>query len=800
MSTLPLTAIPGGPQNRIPGTARRSVPSSSSTTNGDGGDYSKYAKRRGQQSQKMRRALLLLIVSLLLLGFTLWHIGAFDGYQDHRHPHGPHGTHPHPSTAKDKNKGAYGGGANGGSGGSSRERDDASDGDDSENDNDNDNDKNGQQRRRPHHHHRHNNHEGHEHQEDHQHEQHRRRRQHVQRQQDDATDLNPEEEEDGRNNKLGQEVSAEEDDEHQKRRQQEERHRQWQRHRHEQNEEEQKDEWGAEILAEGEKRMNNAADHHRSAAEEVENSNNDGGNFLFSNSGNSKKKNQRRHLEQQRQEQSNMSLKDQLDDLNHRIHNNEDRGTVWTRMDLVPSLSSSHHNFRNIIKPLLEITHAGKRPQRFFRVSRRSVAADNNQRRQHTKTRNKEGDDGENLNDMLMAWERHDEETSGHQRNIRDDFVDYTKHIYRYPEKLVEPPSSLGDYPKLMPLKDIMATWPQDEIDHPPNPIEEVLIHFDFNNHDDMKAAEAFREAKLPFKVTNVPEVVTAGIKWTDEYVSKHFDTHEGGVMTEGNAQESPSNFFSWFQPTAWNVEEMGIPPTRNNNWSYAQWARHARYADRVGLSENRPHFYWQSNAEKEERHLDPKHWTFISKDLPSFSSTTENFFLFEPEQQKGIQCRFGERGVTAATHFDGGRNMVAMITGAKRYILSPPRECFRLGIVTTKGNAVYRHSALNFGHISKMDDPDMPEEEREWMEYAGHSMALSTVLKAGEVLYIPSHWFHYITSLQKSAQCNVRSGVDKKGDEIFGGLADVTDHCIPGEDRVNDLQPRNAASRRQGF
>ena len=29
--------------------------------------------------------------------------------------------------------------------------------------------------------------------------------------------------------------------------------------------------------------------------------------------------------------------------------------------------------------------------------------------------------------------------------------------------------------------------------------------------------------------------------------------------MTEGNAQESPSNFFSWFQPTAWNVEEMGI-------------------------------------------------------------------------------------------------------------------------------------------------------------------------------------------------------------------------------------------------
>lgn len=87
----------------------------------------------------------------------------------------------------------------------------------------------------------------------------------------------------------------------------------------------------------------------------------------------------------------------------------------------------------------------------------------------------------------------------------------------------------------------------------------------------------------------------------------------------------------------------------------------------------------------------------------------------------------------------------------------------------------------LNFGHLNHMDDPTMPKEEREWMETAGKSMALSTVLKAGEVLYIPSHWFHYITSLQKSAQCNVRSGIDLDGDEVFGGEVDVTDRCVPG-------------------
>ena len=37
----------------------------------------------------------------------------------------------------------------------------------------------------------------------------------------------------------------------------------------------------------------------------------------------------------------------------------------------------------------------------------------------------------------------------------------------------------------------------------------------------------------------------------------------------------------------------------------------------------------------------------------------------------KGIQCRFGMRGVIAEAHYDGGRNMVAMLKGAKRYARS---------------------------------------------------------------------------------------------------------------------------------
>ena len=128
---------------------------------------------------------------------------------------------------------------------------------------------------------------------------------------------------------------------------------------------------------------------------------------------------------------------------------------------------------------------------------------------------------------------------------------------------------------------------------------------------------------------------------------------------------------------------------------------------------------------------------------------------------------------------------VVAMIRGAKRYILSPPNQCSKLGIFTQKQSPIYRHSLLNFGHIQYLHQDGnnsgaagMSPEERAWLERAATAQSVETVLKQGEVLYIPSHWFHYIISLQKSAQCNVRSGIDKEGNPRFGGRRQV-EECV---------------------
>jgi hypothetical protein len=138
----------------------------------------------------------------------------------------------------------------------------------------------------------------------------------------------------------------------------------------------------------------------------------------------------------------------------------------------------------------------------------------------------------------------------------------------------------------------------------------------------------------------------------------------------------------------------------------------------------------------------------FIETDLPSFSSNENNFFVFDFDRNKGIQCRFGMRGVIAESHYDGGRNMVVMVRGNKRYIINPPSECKSLGIIRERQHPSFRHSLIDWSDV------------RQSREHGFDGVkAIDTIVRQGEVLYIPSYWFHYIISLQFSAQCNSRSG-----------------------------------------
>jgi hypothetical protein len=85
---------------------------------------------------------------------------------------------------------------------------------------------------------------------------------------------------------------------------------------------------------------------------------------------------------------------------------------------------------------------------------------------------------------------------------------------------------------------------------------------------------------------------------------------------------------------------------------------------------------------------------------------------------------------------------------GERRYFLSHPKNCPNLALFP-KNHPSGRHTAVDWS------DPDLDE----YPEFAD-GLVNEVVLQAGDVLYLPTHWFHHIVSLDLNWQCNSRSGI----------------------------------------
>mmetsp|Transcript_25690 Transcript_25690/g.42865 ORF Transcript_25690/g.42865 Transcript_25690/m.42865 type:complete len:384 (+) Transcript_25690:109-1260(+) len=300
---------------------------------------------------------------------------------------------------------------------------------------------------------------------------------------------------------------------------------------------------------------------------------------------------------------------------------------------------------------------------------------------------------------------------------------------------LVETPPIAENMP-FTSLYNIVDKW---NPDHPeiPSDFKETLQHFDYGNIEERAMAEKFRNAELPFKLFNVTDFNDVANLWTDDYLSHQFSTKRSN-----HVEQSKNNHFMF-----WKQHKKGRsgfkPPTKVIGMKFDEWLVKAKDADKNGLDANSPHFYFMSSAPPRDHGR-----TFISRDLKLFSTTKNNFFITDVKQNKGIQCRFGMRGVIAESHYDSGRNMVAMLKGEKRYILTPPWSCKQIGIINDKKHPSYRHSVIDWSDMEQASTRGFAKVD-----------AIDTVVRTGEVLYIPTYWFHYIISLRYSIQCNSRSG-----------------------------------------
>lgn len=113
---------------------------------------------------------------------------------------------------------------------------------------------------------------------------------------------------------------------------------------------------------------------------------------------------------------------------------------------------------------------------------------------------------------------------------------------------------------------------------------------------------------------------------------------------------------------------------------------------------------------------------------------------LLDPSVERLTSVWLGNRTRTAA-HWDLAQNLACVVAGRRRFILFPPDQVSNLYIGPLE-------NTLAGQPVSMVDfaDPDLSAHPR-FVE--AMSNALVADLEPGDVLYIPSLWFHHVESLE---------------------------------------------------
>eukprot|EP00039_Didymoeca_costata_P016186 m.286608 g.286608 ORF g.286608 m.286608 type:complete len:716 (-) comp16352_c1_seq28:177-2324(-) len=316
------------------------------------------------------------------------------------------------------------------------------------------------------------------------------------------------------------------------------------------------------------------------------------------------------------------------------------------------------------------------------------------------------------------------------------------------PNPIIVPESELAipvdkylPYPKLIPLLDVLKRWPPDEPDLPdiPGIAEGSLARFDYRDPAQRQRALLLRNHEVPFIVTNVPNVDDVVKKWTDEYLRVKFGNKKRTVL-----RSTSNHFMYWSQKLA--GKQNFEPPTQPMQMNYDEFMAVRAKAETSPVESE--HVYMQLNGGRENQ--------FFDEDITIFKPV-KSFWMVDPSKNRGINCRWGARGIIAEAHYDGGRNYIAMLKGAKRYIILPPKDCPNLYLYP-RGHPQGRHS---------MVDWSKPIDLEKYPNFA-KAEATEVYLRAGEVMYLPSYWFHYIISAGASIQCNSRSGLARRGRDLI--------------------------------
>lgn len=234
-------------------------------------------------------------------------------------------------------------------------------------------------------------------------------------------------------------------------------------------------------------------------------------------------------------------------------------------------------------------------------------------------------------------------------------------------------------YPKAWKVLDVLRHWNVDTTDLPKTPIYQGLCVFDWHDKKQREMAFTYREAELPFIVRNHPGVMQTAKRFSSPgYLNALL-----GNKPQRNEHGKTNHLMFWRTLSPVQQKEFKDaptippgwkPPTDTEDLTFAQWYQKARALENPDLDQTQQeHWYFRINAfdrvnrflYNEMPYFDPdKHAAFMAQ------NHSNAFLMVDPEQHRGVNCRFGMRGLIAELHYDSTNNFVVLLGGLRRYIL----------------------------------------------------------------------------------------------------------------------------------
>ena len=330
-------------------------------------------------------------------------------------------------------------------------------------------------------------------------------------------------------------------------------------------------------------------------------------------------------------------------------------------------------------------------------------------------------------------------------------------------------------------VHDVLSQWPADDPELPASgKLHQGLCVFDLRDEGNLNKAMNYRNAEVPFVVRGDPQVAQTVERWN----APHYLSSLIGEAPQG-AETSSSGKFTYWTLSGVDKHKYGDyqHPTEIKEMTFGEWLELANVTDSQLLTPESPHYYFKvvgcapgktpsnigtSFVDQSCSMLpgNAPHVPYLADELPFYDQIKSSLYVKEPlsetsmgrfQTSKALLCRFGMKGVMATNHFDGERNFVTVLSGERRYVLAHPKHCGNMALFPY-GHPSARHSAVDWAQPNLQDFPAFED-----------ARGNEVVLQAGDSLFLPSLWFHYIVSMSMNVQCNTRSGMDERNVQILG-------------------------------